>query len=432
MLFRGLRRLPAALIILALGACSNNPPVSPTPRATAPVTVAVTTAVLPQSTDTPIVLTATAQVTRINPATTQGAGPTTPVPATGTPTATPQPTLTPRPPGAWLLSPSTFDAIRAHTPVYFAANALSPAGLQRIELLINDQVVASADAHGATEYNLVYGWQTDVNGDYRVQVRAVDAGGNTLQSPTVVQPVRGGVDAIVNGTPVISPIGSMVSIPEGTFTMGRNDGPVEEQPAHSVHLSAYEIDRFPVTVEQFRDFVNRTKFKTSAEVANEPITRTWRIDDTPSRWEHPVRFVSWWDADAYCRAQGKRLPTEAEWEYAARGTDGRAYPWGNNFDKTRVPSGDTAPVGFYTSGASPFGVYDMAGNVWQWTDDWFDPLYYRSSPADNPHPAKNSDQKSMRGGGFNSSPDDLRVTRRIHNFPTTYHPDVGFRCVKAP
>jgi formylglycine-generating enzyme len=307
---------------------------------------------------------------------------------------------------------------------------MSPAGLQRVELLINDQVVADQAVDGATEYNLVYGWQTDINGDYKVQAKAVDKNGQELLSAVAVQPVRGGLDAVVNGTAVVSAIGSTVSIPEGTFHMGDSNGPVEEQPQHDVHLSAYEIDRFPVTVGQYRDYVKASQHQTSAEAVNEPITRTWRVDDTPERWENPVRFVSWWDADAYCRAQGKLLPTEAQWEYAARGGDTRKYPWGNDFNKSNVPSGDTAPVGFYTSGVSPFGVYDMVGNVWQWTDDWFDPLYYRNSDFNNPHPPQKSDQKSIRGGGFNNLPDDLRVTNRIHNFPATYHPDVGFRCVK--
>ena len=359
-------------------------------------------------------------------------GPTqTPYP-TPTPAAspTPLPTLTPRPPGVEITSPSSFGPLRARTPIYFAANAMSPQGLQRVELYIDNQLVTTQDAKGATEFNLVYGWQTDVNGDYHIQAKAVDASGQVLQSPVVIQPVRGGVDAVVNGTAVVSAISSTVYIPEGTFQMGNNNGPDEEKPQHDVHLSAYEIDRFEVTVGQFRDFVNASQRKTSAEGDHQPITRTWHIDDAPDRWENPVRFVSWWDADAYCHWVGKRLPTEAEWEYAARGNDLRQYPWGNDFDAARVPSGDTSPVGFHTSGVSPFGLYDMAGNVWEWTDDWFDPLYYKSSDPNNPHPPKNSDQKTIRGGGFNSSPDDLRVTRRIHNFPTTYHPDVGFRCVK--
>jgi sulfatase modifying factor 1 len=314
--------------------------------------------------------------------------------------------------------------------LYFAVNALSPAGLQRVELIINDKVVASEDARGEKEYNLVFGWQSEVNGDYRIQARATDSTGTVMQSVVVVQPVRGGVDAAGSGIAAIPEIGSIVSVPEGTFRMGSDDGPDEEKPVHDVHVSGFQIDPFPVTVGQFRAYIAQSKYKTSAETANEPITRTWHFDDDPNRWEHPVRFVSWFDADTYCRAQGMLLPTEAQWEYAARGTDFRRYPWGNDFDPARVPAGDTSPVGFFTSGVSPFGVYDMSGNVWEWTDDWFDPLYYRASDLNNPRSPKKIDQKSIRGGGFNSSPSDLRVTRRIHNFQSTYHADVGFRCVK--
>ena len=330
-----------------------------------------------------------------------------------------------------IISPASFGPIRARTPIYFAVNALSPNGLKRVELYINDQVVAGQDVNGATEYNLVYGWQTDVNGDYRVVAKATDNAGKTYESVQAVQGVRGGVDAVVNGTPVVSEIGSTVDIPDGTFLMGNNNGPDEEKPEHNVHISAFQIDRFEITVGQYREYVNKTQHKTSAEDANEPITRTWKVDDTPDRWEHPVRFVSWWDADAYCHWRGGRLPTEAEWEYAARGTDGRLYPWGNNFDASLVPAGDTSPVGFYSKDVSPFGVYDMSGNVWEWTNDWFDPLYYRSSATDNPVVPQTTDQKTIRGGGFNGTADDLRVTRRIHNFAVTYHPDVGFRCVIA-
>jgi formylglycine-generating enzyme required for sulfatase activity len=346
------------------------------------------------------------------------------------PSVTPFPTITPRAAGVEIASPSTFSPIRAHTPIYFAVNALSPNGLKRVELYINDQVVAGQDVNGVTEYNLVYGWQTDVNGDYRIAAKAIDNSGQIYTSAQVVQAVRGGVDAVTSGTPVIPQIGSTVDIAEGTFRMGNNNGSDEEKPEHDVHISAFQIDMFEVTVGQFRQYINATKRTSAAEDAKEPITRTWKVDDIPNRWEHPVRFVSWWDADAYCRWKGGRLPTEAEWEYAARGTDGRLYPWGNNFDATLVPAGDTSPVGFFSRDVSPFGVYDMSGNVWEWTNDWFDPLYYRSSAVNNPVVPKTTDQKTIRGGGYNSTADDLRVTRRIHNFPATYHPDVGFRCVK--
>lgn len=422
------RRMLGWLVTLVLTACTavKTPPEatatsgSPTPRqsvatinATNTSVVASTAVAQPTQTKTP----------NVHPSVTPTENATTP------PVQTTLPTLTPRPPGVQILSPISFAPIRAHTLLYISINAVSPNGLNRLELLVNGTVIASADAKGATEYNLVFGWQTDVNGDYQIQARATDVNGAVQQSSAATQKVRGGLDNAGSGE--ISAIGSVVLIPEGAFRMGSDDGPVEEKPVHDVHLSPFEIDRFPVTVGQFRAYVASTKYKTSAETANEPITRTWHIDDDPNRWEHPVRFISWFDADYYCRSLEKRLPTEAQWEYAARGTDFRRYPWGNDFDATRVPAGDSSPVGFYPTGVSPFGVFDIAGNVWQWTDDWYDPLYYRSANPVNPRPGKSIDQKSIRGGGFNSPPDDLRVTRRIHNFQATYHADVGFRCVKG-
>lgn len=350
---------------------------------------------------------------------------------TMTPEGIPAPTLTPRPPGVEITSPSRFDAIRARSKLYFAINAMSPAGISEMTFYINDQPQFTWNAGGAVEFNAVHGWSTDTNGDYRIQVKARDANGNVLESVTVVQSVRGGVDPVVNGTVTVSEIGSMVSMPEGTFIMGDDGGQVDERPQRAVSLSAYEIDQYEITVRQYKDFVTESQHQTSAEADGKPITATWRLDDEPARWDHPVRYVSWWDADSYCRWLGKRLPTEAEWEYAARGSDLRRYPWGSDFDSQRVPQGDTAPVGFYTNGASPFGLYDMSGNVWEWTEDWYDPTAYAASGVRDPRAEKVTDQKAIRGGGYNSSPDDQRVTRRIRNFPTTYHADVGFRCVKG-
>ena len=322
--------------------------------------------------------------------------------------------------------------MRARTQLYIAINAMSPVGIQQVQLAINDQTIATRDARGAKEFNAVFSWTTDINGDYRIEVKSTDASGQMYTSPTVVQQVRGGIDPVVNGTVTVSEIGSTVVIPEGTFVMGDDKGNEDERPQHVVSLSAYEIDRFETTVQQFRDFVKTTLYQTGAEKAGNPITRTWQVDNTPERWDHPVRLVSWWDADAYCRWRGKRLPTEAEWEYAARGGDQRKFPWGNEYDLTRLPSGDTAPVGFFSGGVSPFGVYDMAGNVWEWTEDWYDAAAYATSGVRDPRASKATDQKTIRGGGFNSTADDVRVTRRIRNFPTTFHPDVGFRCVIGP
>ena len=164
-----------------------------------------------------------------------------------------------------------------------------------------------------------------------------------------------------------SPLPSFALIPAGVFTMG-SDKYVDEKPIHDVYLDAYYISEFPVTVAQYRLFC-------VASQRNMPDAPSWGWID-----EHPMVSVTWDDATAFCEWAGVRLPTEAEWEKAARGTDGRAYPWGNDWDKSKCSnftnSKSTQPVGSYPDGASPYGVLDMAGNVWEWCSDWYSADYY--------------------------------------------------------
>ncbi|HET7160038.1 MAG TPA: SUMF1/EgtB/PvdO family nonheme iron enzyme, partial [Burkholderiales bacterium] len=173
-----------------------------------------------------------------------------------------------------------------------------------------------------------------------------------------------------------SPLSEMVTIPAGSFTMGSNEGPEDERPAHEVTLAAYAIDRFPVTNARYAEFLNATK----ASVARlyDIEDRDARIHHRGERWvadagyeNHPAVEVPWAGAVAYCAWREKRLPTEAEWEKAARGTDARRYPWGNEIPDSRRARyasayNETAAVEAHPAGASPYGVRDMSGNAWEW------------------------------------------------------------------
>jgi formylglycine-generating enzyme required for sulfatase activity len=220
----------------------------------------------------------------------------------------------------------------------------------------------------------------------------------------------------------------MIRIPAGSFVMG---GGVEddEHPAHRVSISSFLIDRDEVTRAQYEKCV--------AAAACGPAAAYGHGTD-----EVAVTGVSWLDATAYCRFVGKRLPTEAEWEYAARGSDGRIYPWGNeprcdqanfgNFEgEGRCPQNPGKPVkvGSYP-GTSPFGVRDLAGNVWEWVADRYDANYYRHSPAKDPQGPSEGNRRVVRGGACCSMFGLPRASNRLA-FPETYRDiDLGFRCAR--
>jgi iron(II)-dependent oxidoreductase len=179
--------------------------------------------------------------------------------------------------------------------------------------------------------------------------------------------------------------GPMVRIPAGEFVMGTDERFSDEGPQHLVHLDAYLIDRYPVTNLQYQAFIEATHRRAPAnfEARRHP----------PGKADHPVVQVSWFEARDYCEWAGKRLPTEAEWEKAARGTDGRPFPWGEHFDIRRANTpvrwsalgrrGDTTPVGAFPQGASPYGLHDVTGNVWEWTASWYKPYPGNERPSEN-------------------------------------------------
>jgi formylglycine-generating enzyme required for sulfatase activity len=220
----------------------------------------------------------------------------------------------------------------------------------------------------------------------------------------------------------------MVFVPAGQFQMGSTDtdpdGGDEEKPAHGVTLDAFWVDKTEVTNEQYRQCVE-------AGACEEPSC--WDNGDLNAA-DHPVVCVTWDDAQAYAEWAGGRLPTEAEWEKAARGTDGRLYPWGGNAPDCQDANckgcmGRTSRAGSYPDGASPYGALDMAGNVWEWVSDWYEETYYSDAPPQNPQGPDSGERRVVRGGSFDMSESRLRTTFRIGNRPAYSNWDLGFRVV---
>jgi len=241
----------------------------------------------------------------------------------------------------------------------------------------------------------------------------------------------------------------MVLVPAGPFLMG-SDKKVDpkayltEMPQHTVHLDAYEIDKHEVTTVQFLKFVLAT--------ARAPLI-DWRYDGgnfQDTMVNHPVMHVSWQEATDYCTWAGKRLPTEAEWEKAARGEDGRIYPWGDqpaglsraNFGRGGLsgPVRDRPErlmlyppiisVDKYENALSPYGAHQMAGNVAEWVADWYDKEYYKTAPDKNPKGPEKGTQRAFRGGGWIDSTPSVRVAQRNGTEPTTKMNWLGFRCAR--
>jgi sulfatase modifying factor 1 len=222
----------------------------------------------------------------------------------------------------------------------------------------------------------------------------------------------------------------MTSIPAGPFTMGYDGGLDDEKPPHEAELPEYQIDLFEVTNAQFAGFVEATGYQTEAEQAGS--SRVWRDEWSEGKDNHPVVRVTWNDAIAYCEWVGKHLPTEAEWEKAARGPESFIYPWGDTYDAAKANGRDsglrsTVAVGSYGEGTSPYGAFDMAGNVREWTAD---PGYFPYPGNNIPSSYYGDELRVLRGGGWFDDAPDLRTTRRNPTSPTAANWDIGFRCAK--
>src|SRR6058998_2251048 len=277
-------------------------------------------------------------------------------------------------------------------------------------------------------------------------VMAVTSGGSDV-ADIVPEWTPEGKEAAVHLS-TLSPKDEMVLVPAGSFLMGSNrqvdrSAYPQELPQRTVNVDAFEIDKYEVTTVQYLRYVLAN---------NLPPLVDWKwggvFQETMA--SHPVMHISWFEADAYCKWAGRRLPTSAEWEKAARGTDGRIYPWGNepaglsraNFGRTGLsgPVRDRperlllyppiVSVDKYENAVSPYGVFNMAGNVAEWTADWYDPNYYKYAPDRNPKGPEQGTQKAFRGGGWIDSTPSVRPAQRNGADPNTKMNWLGFRCAR--
>ena len=223
----------------------------------------------------------------------------------------------------------------------------------------------------------------------------------------------------------------MVLIPAGSFEMGDHLGGLSNAPVHRVQLDAFYMDVHEVTVGQFREFVNQSGYSYGG---NWDSLANYSPGD-----DYPMIYVNWNDATAYAKWAGKRLPTEAEWEYAARGgLAGKRYPWGDEITHDDANYSGTSgkdkwkycsPVGSFA--ANGYGLYDMAGNVYEWCQDWYGENYYSNSAAKNPPGPDSGSSRVLRGGFWDKYTNTLRVAHRDGTSPFNRINDLGFRCVSG-
>jgi len=258
-----------------------------------------------------------------------------------------------------------------------------------------------------------------------------------------------------SNTPSLTPIPTlivdqrgiaMVLVPAGEFLMGSDTWSGSEKPSHTVYLDSYYIDQFEVSNSAFVEFLNEVGNQIEGVAGkahwveeNDPDLQIFRVDDvwqvTPGREDHPMNEVTWFGARAFCEWRQARLPSEAEWEKAARGTDGRTYPWGEAEPTCEMANFagcfyDSVPVDSYPDWVSPYGAYNMAGNVHEWTNDWYGEAYYANSPDDNPTGPENGDYKVFRGASWFNANFQTRTTYRYPKLPVLTYMANGFRCAR--
>lgn len=267
--------------------------------------------------------------------------------------------------------------------------------------------------------------------------------GSSADTSTEAPPEAATTEPTIATTPTLGERSSMIReadgmtmmyVPEGEFTMGNDSSNFEREiPAHEVFLDAYWIDQTEITNVLYATCVAADGCKPPKETKSATYPEYF---GNPDFDDYPVVYVSWDSATDYCAWVGGRLPTEAEWEKAARGTDGRNYTWGDNSEITCSMANwgsctdDTAPVGSYEASKSPYGLYDTAGNVWEWVSDWYDEFYYQKSVSKNPPGPGSGEQRGLRGGAFDSLDSKVRTTYRFSAVPRAADYFIGFRCAQ--
>jgi eukaryotic-like serine/threonine-protein kinase len=264
-------------------------------------------------------------------------------------------------------------------------------------------------------------------------------------SPAMPEPSRSPTQT-ATPTPTAAPVvinrekDSMVMahVPAGEFLMGSDpakdkDANDDEQPQHSVYLDEYWIDQTEVTNAQYAACVDAGKCTPLYNTGSYTHSNYFR---NSVYMDFPVIYADWNQAKTYCEWRGARLPTEAEWEKAARGTDGRVYPWGNGSPSSNLLNyddniGDTTEVGSYEGGKSPYGMYDMAGNVWEWVNDWYDANYYQNSQTENPQGSESGTSRVLRGGSWFYGDYYVRSSSRYGSDPSNRVNYIGFRCASS-
>ncbi len=230
----------------------------------------------------------------------------------------------------------------------------------------------------------------------------------------------------------------MVLIPSGQFMMGSEHGHSDEKPRHLVALGPFYMDKFEVTQKEFEEVMGFNPSIFISGTFTGGFLRPGQSSEDYAKYmgdNRPVERVSWNEANDYCQREGKRLPTEAEWEYAARAGSTTKYYWGDKMDVAYVWNAKNARSRSHLVGEkkpNTFGLYDMSGNVMEWVADWYDKSYYSKTPLTNPTGPANGRRKVLRGGSWYAHPNYSRSADRVANGPSLKYPDIGFRCVLAP